>query len=666
MPSIFKLLQGYRGRALLVGLLAFLILAPLSFVKPGQTLEYLGLDLGYQLRPSQPSPPELLIVGIDEPSFQELRRAWPWPRRLHAELVRRLTAAGASLIVFDVLFADPTTPEDDRIFAGALGQAGNVLLAQTVSITQDPHFSRRILVQPEAAFRKAAKGVGLAMITPDGDGVVRHFRLHLYGQETLPALAARCFQPRIDLPPHLSGLINFTGSNRSIDTVSYYQVLDEKHPLPPSRIRGRIVLVGRMLEASPTPQAQADSFFTPFFAKDSRLMAGVEIQGHIIHTLLRGGWGRELPSPARVLWYLAVFLLVSHLLARLSPLKGLAAVVVLVFSILGISLGLFLFLNFWVPPVLVCGGLALIFGGNVLGHYLIEAGEKRWLRQAFKRYISPTLVETIIAHPERLELGGLEVEVTVLFADLEAFTSLSEGMPPHDLVRILNEYFTPVTRIILEHQGTLDKYIGDAVMALWGAPVPFPDHALRACEAALCMQASMGPVQQEWQSRGLPPLKARLGLHSGPVIAGNIGSLELFNYTAIGDTVNLASRLEGANKIYGTSILLSESTYRQVAEVLLLRELDLIQVKGRGQPVTIYELLGQRQGTGLPEWLEIFEAGREAYQRQDWDVAVGHFQTVLRLKPEDPPTQIFLTRCRNFQEQPPPPDWQGVHVLESK
>ena len=239
-------------------------------------------------------------------------------------------------------------------------------------------------------------------------------------------------------------------------------------------------------------------------------------------------------------------------------------------------------------------------------------------------------------------------------------------MAPHDLVRLLNDYFTPMTRIILEYQGTLDKYIGDAVMALWGAPVAFEDHALKACAAALAMQAAMEPLAQDWQARGLPTLRTRMGLHSGPVVAGNIGSTELFNFTAIGDTVNLASRLEGVNKVYGTGILLSDSTYQRVAAEMLAREVDLVRVKGRGQPVAIYELLGPLQEGAIIEWLEIFRAGREAYLRRDWEEAVKNFQAVLRLKPEDGPAQVFLHRCREFQHQPPPPDWQGVHVLESK
>jgi adenylate cyclase len=227
---------------------------------------------------------------------------------------------------------------------------------------------------------------------------------------------------------------------------------------------------------------------------------------------------------------------------------------------MGLSFGLFFLARFWVPPFLMATGLVLVYAGNVLGHYVIEAREKRWLRQAFGRYVSPSVVETIITHPQRLELGGEEIEATVLFADLEGFTLLSETMPPQSLIKLLNDYFTPMTQVIMAYQGTLDKYIGDALMALWGAPVPLADHALRACRAAIDMEQTMTELQAAWQAQGLPNLMARIGLHTGPVVAGNVGSRDRFNYTVLGDTVNLASRLEGVNKAYGTRILLSEET----------------------------------------------------------------------------------------------------------
>jgi adenylate cyclase len=665
LPSISDIWAGPRGRALGLGLLTLLILIPLSLMNFGQLLEHYGLDFLYNQRAPQPPPPQLLVVGIDEPSFQELGLAWPWPRKLHAALVDRLAAAGARVIVFDVVFAEAAAKGEDADFAAAIRRAGNVILAQDLDTVKDPHFSREILVQPDKVLRQAARALGLAVVTPDPDGVVRHFHIRVHGHPVLAAVAARVYRPTLRLAPNLSGLIDYAGPARSLDTVSYYQVLDRDHPLPAARIRDRIVLIGRTVAASPTPQARTDTFYTPYYAADGQVTSGVEIHGQIIHTLLSGGWGRELPAAGRLGLYGVAILGASYALALLTPLVGLAVLGGLILVILGGSAVLFLAGNYWVPPLLLVMGLAVVYSGNVLGHYLLETRERRWLRQAFGRYLSPAVVEDIIDHPERLQLGGKAVEGTVLFADLAGFTSISETMDPDNLIRLLNEYFSPLTEIILDHRGTLDKFIGDAIMAVWGAPLPLADHAARACQAALHMQAAMVILQKGWLVRGLPPLTARLGLHAGPLVAGNVGSRERFNYTVLGDTVNLASRLEGANKYYGTEILLSEAVYRLVAGQFLVRELDAIRVKGRKQPVTIYELRGEAVAVE-PEWLTTFAAGREAYRGGDWDRAEKFFREVLRLKPEDAPAQAFLDRVRHYRAQPPPADWGGVFSLEGK
>jgi adenylate cyclase len=661
-----EILFGHRGRGVALGLLVAGAMVVLSFLPLGHSLENQTLDLFYRLRPTTPQPADLLIVAIDEPSFQELQQPWPWPRALHAKLVNRLVAGGARLIIFDVIFADPNNPADDRLFNDALQKAGNVVLATTFETAKDPRFTRRVLITPLKTFQRSARDQGLCMITPDYDGVVRRFRLSLGGRETMPLVVYRLMRPGTDLPHDLSGLINYAGPARSIDTVSYYQVIDEERPLPKSRTRGRIVLVGHMLEASATPQAQADAFYTPFFAGNGQLMSGVEIQGNIINTLLDGSWIREFNPLARSLLLVTVIFLASVALIHLKPISGLIFTGVGLILIAVVSFGLFCLARFWMPPFLMATGLVVVYSGNVLGHYFVEAREKRWLRQAFGRYVSPSVVEVITTNPERLELGGEEIETTVLFADLEGFTQLSESMPPQALIKLLNDYFSPMTQIIMEHQGTLDKYIGDAIMALWGAPVPLSDHALRACWAALDMEKTMTELQEEWQIEGFPPLLARIGVHSGSVVAGNVGSRERFNYTVLGDTVNLASRLEGVNKIYGTRILLSDNTYAHVKDHLLVRELDLVRVKGRGQPVTIYELLGPHPPEGRYPWLDYFAAGLQAYRQRDWEEASQAFGEVLRLRPEDRPTHVFLGRCRFYAVAPPPPDWQGVFSLEGK
>jgi adenylate cyclase len=668
-PSILQkargILLGTQSRTVGLGLLVAMAMVVLSFMPFGRTLENQTLDLFYRLRPVTPQPADLLIVGIDEPSFQELPYSWPWPRRLHADLVRRLSAGGARLIIFDVIFAEASNPKEDKLLADAFREAGNVVLGSTFVVAKDPRFTRRILITPYQSFQNAAKQQGLSIVSPDIDGVVRRFHLSLDDKETLPLAAFRLVRPRTPLSLHLKGLIDYAGPARSIDTVSYYQVIDPERPLPSSRIRGRIVLVGPMLEASATPQAQADSFYTPFFAKVGQRMSGVEIQGNILNTLLLGSWGRELPPWKRLLFLVALILLGSLIMIRLKPMQGLVFTGISLVVIAVVSFGLFYFGRLWFPPFLLSTGLVLVYAGNVLGHYFTEAREKRWLRQAFGRYVAPSVVEVITTRPDRLELGGEEFETTVLFADIEGFTRLSEVMPPQTLIRLLNDYFTPMTQIIMAYRGTLDKYIGDALMAQWGAPVPLADHALRACWAAIEMEKTMTGLQQQWQAQGLPALVERLGLHTGPVVAGNVGSRERFNYTVLGDTVMLASLLEEVNKEYGTRILLSEETCQRVKDQLVVRELDLVQVSGRVQPLAIYELVGPYSRLGVPPWLEAFAAGLKAYRNRQWDEASKSFREVLHLKPGDRPTQVFLKRCLSFMEAPPPSDWQGIFILET-
>ncbi len=282
--------------------------------------------------------------------------------------------------------------------------------------------------------------------------------------------------------------------------------------------------------------------------------------------------------------------------------RGLAALGVSSLGLTALCYWLFYALDFWVPPVTFVFGTATLYTCNVVLQHLAESRQKRWLRSAFNRYVSPAVVESIVNNPGSLELGGQEIQATIFFSDLANFTSFSEHLPPKDLVTFLNEYFTPMTNIILEHRGGLDKFIGDAVMAFWGAPLPLENHAQYACEAALKMKETMAGLREGWRQRRLPLLEARMGIHSGPVVAGNVGSRERFNYTVLGDTVNLASRLEGANKFYGTSILISEDAVQLAGPSFLMRELDLIRVKGRQAPVKIYELIGKRgeRGASVP------------------------------------------------------------------
>ena len=636
----------------------------MSPFKVGQVLENHALDLCYRLRPYSSPPPEMLIVGIDEHSFQELKTAWPWPRSFHAKIVNKLKAAGARLIVFDILFAEPSNPENDQLFTDAMKEAGNVILATTMEFSESAQVTRQILVQPFQLFRQVALGMGLTVVTPDGDGIVRRFHCHLGNEETLPEVIVRCYHPDLKIPTHLCHLINFTGPPGHINTVSYSRVLEGPDPYLAELIRGKIILIGRIVGAAPTPIA--DAFYTPFFAGTGQLMSGVEIHAQVINTLLKKNWGKEFTVLPRLGLYLVVLLVFGGLVGRVSPLAALGVLVVFILLIYGLSFYLFLHLNLWWPPVLLSGALAVVYAGHIFAHYWIESREKRWLRQAFGQYVSDSLVDAIITNPERLQLGGEEVEATVLFADLVGFTSMAENTAPKELIRLLNEYFSTMTEIILDHRGTVDKFIGDSVMAFWGAPLPIADHAILACETALEMQAAMRPLQENWESQGFPRISIGIGLHTGPVVAGNVGSKKRFNYTVMGDAVNLAARLEHANRFYGTEIIMSEATCRRLGDTFLVRELDLVQVRGRVQPVTIYELFSLMPPDGPPSWLQLFDAGREAYKEGKISEASNRFFEILDLYLDDPPTRVFLKRCHKHLDRPQVAESQAAFVLDSK
>jgi adenylate cyclase len=300
-------------------------------------------------------------------------------------------------------------------------------------------------------------------------------------------------------------------------------------------------------------------------------------------------------------------------------------------------------------------------------HYVVEEGEKRKIRNAFGLYLSPSFARLVSERPEMLALGGEKRDLTVLFSDIRGFTTISEGLEPERLVEILNEYLGAMTDIVFHHDGTLDKYIGDAIMAVWGAPVPQADHAARACQTALGMIARLGELDAEWKARGLPVFDIGIGLNTGPMVVGNMGSARRLSYTVIGDNVNLGSRLEGLNKMYGSRIIASETTVQAAGAAVVARELDLVRVKGKLLPVRIFELLapdGERA-----RWasvVERFEAGLRAYRQREWEQAIVTFGAILEERPDDGPARLYVARCRKMLETPPAPEWDGVTVMDAK
>jgi class 3 adenylate cyclase len=366
---------------------------------------------------------------------------------------------------------------------------------------------------------------------------------------------------------------------------------------------------------------------------------------------------------------LAVGLFTGYILSTRSTVRGSLFTVLFLIGYLLFAYQLFANFRIWID--VVGPATTIVLADVVIVWHKFNAAEKRrkFIKRAFEFYLNPSVVEQIAKNPEMLELGGKEMVLTALFSDVAGFTTISEQLRPPQLVELLNEYLTAMTDIVLKYDGTLDKYEGDAVMAVFGAPIHFPDHATRACYVALEMQDVLKQMREKWKAEGRPELHARIGMNSGSMVVGNMGSRTRFNYTVMGDAVNLASRLEGVNKQYSTSIMISEFTLELCKFDIVTREIDLIRVKGKAAPVKIYEVLG-RANDGLPDdvkaVVERFSRGLEAYRRREWTAGIEAFQQALEIRPDDGPSLTYLKRCKEYLLVPPPAEWDGVYVMTTK
>jgi adenylate cyclase len=543
-----------------------------------------------------------------------------------------------------------------------------------------------------AKLAEAASSYGFIDINPDADGTLRHALLIMRYQEQdfFPSLALQSVREyekipdqeiaayiaetgleRLQLGKHLlrpsrdgTALINYTGPYRTYPQYSMADVIDGT--VPPDAVQDKIVLVGA------TAMAIGDLRNTPF---QSGSYMGVEVHANIIDNLLHSdqqgrtfltrGIREDLIDVAFIVLFGLAF---GAWFARIKPLYStLSAVFALA------VFGWFVYFSFaslgrWLSFVIPAGTLVANYAVITSFRMIFEEREKRKIRKTFSQYLSPGVIALIEKDPQKyIRPGGETKELTVMFSDIRGFTGLSEGMTADELVRLLNEYLGEMTDVIFKNLGTLDKYIGDAIMAFWGSPYPQRDHALRACTCALEMLRHLDLLNAKWQAEGRKEISIGVGLNTGPVNVGNMGSAKRLAWTVMGDNVNLASRLEGMTKQYRSRIVISEGTYRQVADHFVCRELDRIRVKGKHQPVVVYELMDV--ATASPKYqalLTRFESAMEAYHAQNWRDAAGRFGELLASFPDDGPTQIFLQRALEFLENAPEPDWDGVYVMKSK
>ena len=544
------------------------------------------------------------------------------------------------------------------------------------------------------ALRNGHGATGFFNVEPDADGVVRHSLLVLpYGRSknlddwdlygSLDVQAVRLFKglpdqqmildfsetgitalefgPSLVIHPDAVGrmMIDYQGGSTTYPYVSIADVV--RHKFTPGTFKGKIVLVG----ASATGIGDLRS--TPFGGID---YPGVEIHANVIdnilnrYFLLRGA--NQVAIDLLMIFLFGVPL--GLWLGLAQPRSMLFGLLLLVPFGLGVW---YAFLHgWWLNFIMPAGTLVANVGFVAMYRALIEEKEKRRVRGAFQQYLSPEVIRILLENPDLVK--PRKTEITVMFSDVRGFTSISEKLDAQELAALLNEYLTEMTQIVFRLNGTLDKYIGDAVMAFWGAPIEDPAHATEACHVALEMISRLKAMQNKWRAEGRPVLDIGVGLCTGVASVGNMGSELRYGYTALGDTVNLSSRIEGLNKDYGTHILLSDTTYAAVEDPLLVfRELDLIRVKGKLQPVTLYELVAARgtpegDSPDLEEHLEFFSQGRACYRERRWQVAQIVFEKLLERWPSDGPRRMYLNRCKEYLVAGPEKDWDGVYVMTHK
>jgi adenylate cyclase len=536
-----------------------------------------------------------------------------------------------------------------------------------------------------ADFAKPAKNFGYFNIIPDSDGTVRRepviipFQGAFYPSLDVAAALAYLNLPldqvnvifnangleRIDLgkvsiPTDPDGFvqIDYYGPERTFPTISLADVVRRK--IDPAIFRDRLVLIG------PTAVGIGDMAVTPFQQMN---YFGVEVHANFINNLLQRNFIRRgIRENCIDLFCLLFFsLVVGIVLSTLPPVRATAISVFLLGGFFWLAYDLFAYHRTWIITFLPSVTLGVNYAGIISYRFFFEEREKRKVRGAFHQYVSPALISQMLQHPELMRLGGEEKELTALFSDIRGFTTLSESQSPTVLVDLLNEYFSLMTDVIFKHWGTLDKYIGDAIMAFWGSPFPQTDHAERACRAALDMVKALRELQAKWQAQGHPRIDVGIGINTGPMVVGNMGSSKRFNFTVMGDNVNLASRLEGINKVFGTRLLICESTYTAVKPLFVARELDLIRVKGKSKPVKIHELMGTVEERELfRDLIERFQKGLEAYRNAQWERSLAMFEELGNDYPQDNPTHVFIDRCRDLVATPPPSPWDGVYVMETK
>lgn len=677
-----------------------------------QPLERKSWDLRLRLfSKTSHADKDIVLFLIDQYSldFYEEQQGlpWPWPREMYSYLADYLEAGGVKAVFFDFIFSESSVygVEDDLRFASSIKKSGNVFLPVFLSREdKGPEESNTELLKPfslrglekqagsiypmksvtlpNRELLSVSKGIGNVQFSPDEDSIFRRIPLLFsYNELTLPALplaiAGFFGESRIEvrrsggiwfdkkrIPLDDSGrmVIKYHGPQGTYSTYSVASIINSwaqinegiQPQVPPDVFSGKIVLV------SSSAPGIYDLRPTPF----SSVCPGVEIQAAVLDNILNRDF-ISFPGETVVLCLIllsALFTGVGASVLRRSWVIGLFFILCLV---LPAALScLFFFSGYWLEFAAPEFAVVTAFISAALLNYSLEGKQRRFIKNVFRFYLSPSLIDMIVKDPEILKLGGDKREITSFFSDIQGFTSVSENLSPEELVDLLNLYLSEMSGIIINYSGTLDKYEGDAVIAFWNAPLELADHAVNACRAALDCQSKLKEMGSLFKSKYGHELFARIGINTGPAVVGNMGSHRRFDYTAIGDTVNLASRLEGACKQYRVPILIGQDTYSEVKEWILTREVDIIRVVGKSRPVKVFEIIAEKEkATGAQQKLvSDFQEALTEYKNREWEKAAALFQGIK----DDALAELYKARCIGFVKNPPPEEWDGVFGLKIK
>jgi adenylate cyclase len=729
------------GLARAVCIVLLLALVPLRILdpRPLQEVRLRTFDMFQVLRPREQTIRPVVIVDIDEASLKEIGQ-WPWPRTVVADLVSRISQLGAVAIGFDIVFAEPdrmspsvaaesfrglddetraklgSLPSNDEVLGDAIKQSGRVIVGQAGAATPEPRTQEEMALQtgfavigPNPApylvtfpgllrnvppIEQAAAGRGLFSIDPERDGIIRRVPMIMEAQNTLvPALAMEMLRvvthsgairvrtnengvqtvavPGLEVPTDSNGQV-WVHFNKH-DPARYVSAKDIlQGRVSADRLQGKLVLVGTsaigLLDVKTTPVEAA--------------MPGVEVHAQILESVLTQS---PLSNPEyavgaeiviAVLCGLAIIIAAPMLSASIVIALG----AILIAGLIGMSWYFFvedsLLIDFTYPLI----STWLIYLVLTFVNYFREQKQRQQIRSAFGYYLSPHMVEQLARAPEKLVLGGEERRMTILFSDVRGFTTISEHYKddPQGLTRLMNRFLTPLTNAIIERKGTIDKYIGDAIMAFWNAPVDDDDQEANACDAALTMQERAAALNVELKREAdanggvYMPLRIGIGLKTGPCVVGNMGSDFRFNYSVLGDTVNVAARLEARTKDYRLPLVIGSRTAEKAKQKFATMEIDLIQVKGKKEPESVFAVLGRAEVEQDPRCQELCELNASmlaSYRQQDWDKALDF---ISRCRPPADNFNVaglydmYVERIEVYRADPPPADWGGIYEAETK